>query len=91
MVSHCANPGCGKPLHYLREGRIYVFDALVGTAGTAEKRERRLEHWWLCGLCAASLILTQDPQGWIRVLPKPPATPEDGDELLTSDRSAMAS
>ena len=26
MVNQCANPKCGKPLHYLREGRIFVFD-----------------------------------------------------------------
>ena len=26
MVNQCANPSCAKPLHYLREGRIFVFD-----------------------------------------------------------------
>ena len=36
MVNNCANSGCGKPLHYLREGRIFIFDASVGTGNRAE-------------------------------------------------------
>jgi len=91
MVNHCANPGCGKPLHYLREGRIYVFDTSVGSpTPPGEKRERHLEHWWLCGDCAQSLMLVQDPQGWIRVLTKPAAIREPGDDFAP-DHPAMAS
>lgn len=82
MVSNCANPGCGKPLHYLREGRIYVFDASLGAAARREKRERHLEHYWLCGPCAETLILVQDAQGWIRILPKPAAIPESADPVI---------
>ena len=26
MISHCANPECHRPLHYLRGGRVYRFD-----------------------------------------------------------------
>jgi hypothetical protein len=89
MVSHCANPGCGKPLHYLREGRIYVFDASVGSTRPGAKRERRLEHWWLCGVCAETLILAQDSQGWIRILAKPAAIRETGDDLAP-DHPAVA-
>ena len=80
MVSHCANPGCGKPLHYLLEGRIYVFDASIATTGRNEKRERRLEHYWLCGACSASLILSQDMHGWIRILPRPAAIQASDDD-----------
>lgn len=71
MVNFCANPGCGKPLHYLREGRIYVFDASVGMNRTGQKRERQLEHYWLCGDCARMLMLVQDAQGWIRIVERP--------------------
>ena len=73
MVSNCANPGCGKPLHYLREGRIYIFDASVRTTEPGAKRVRCLEHYWLCGACAEALILVQDPQGIIHVLSRPAA------------------
>lgn len=91
MVSNCANPACGKPLHYLREGRIYVFDASAGTALNGAKRERRLEHYWLCGTCAAGLALVQDPQGWIRIVPKSPAIPEIDDCISMGSRSGLAS
>jgi len=73
MVNNCANPGCGKPLHYLREGRIYIFDATVGDSEPGVKRLRRLEHYWLCGACSEVMILMQDPQGMIRVVSKAPA------------------
>jgi len=73
MVSNCANTRCGKPLHYLRDGRIYIFDATVGASSPGEKRQRRLEHYWLCGICAETLMLTQDARGLIQVLFKPAA------------------
>ncbi len=80
MVSYCANPGCGKPLHYLREGRIYVFDASIATARRNEKRQRQLEHYWLCGGCSESLILSQDTHGWIHILPRPAAIQSSDDD-----------
>ena len=84
MVSNCANAGCGKPLHYLREGRIYVFDASAADKNPNLKRLRRLEHYWLCGACAETLMLVQDDQGMIRVLPKPAMIRE------AEDRPAVA-
>lgn len=70
MVNHCANSGCAKPLHYLREGRIFIFDVATGSSETGGKRMRHLEHYWLCGTCSRSLTLAQGANG-IRVLPKP--------------------
>lgn len=61
MVSNCANPKCGKPLHYLREGRIFVFD--VPGDGDGAKRTRRLEHYWLCGECAQRMVVQQTADG----------------------------
>lgn len=80
MVNNCANPGCGKPLHYLREGRIYIFDASTGATEPGAKRLRCLEHYWLCGLCSETLILIQDDHGAVRVLLKPAAI-RDRDEV----------
>lgn len=70
MVSNCANPKCGKPLHYLREGRIYVFDVPSGAEGPNGKRARRLEHFWLCGTCAQTMMVQQSAEG-IRAVSRP--------------------
>jgi hypothetical protein len=69
MVNQCANPKCGKPLHYLREGRIFVFDlpdpnVPVPAAGG---RPRRLQHFWLCGPCSETMMMEQAGDMQIRV------------------------
>jgi hypothetical protein len=67
MVSHCANPKCAKPLHYLREGRIFVFDVTASEADSRGKHSRRMEHYWLCGICSQSLAMEQSSDG-VRVV-----------------------
>jgi hypothetical protein len=52
MVSQCANPDCGRELHYLRDGKVYQF--VLSTKTGME----RLEHFWLCGECSKTTILT---------------------------------
>lgn len=79
MVNNCANPECGKPLHYLREGRIYIFDVSAGAVTPGGKRLRHLEHYWLCGACYETLILMQDADGAVRVLPRPATIHENGE------------
>lgn len=63
MVSNCANPKCGKPLHYLREGRIFAFEVSTGKDAANAKRTRRLEHFWLCGACAQTMTVQQSAEG----------------------------
>ena len=70
MVSNCANPKCAKPLHYLREGRIFVFEVPTGVEGPGGKRMRRLEHYWLCGECAQTMVVQQSVDG-IRAVARP--------------------
>ncbi|MGC2161759.1 MAG: hypothetical protein WA634_07630 [Silvibacterium sp.] len=60
MVNECANPKCAKPLHYLREGRIFVFDVVVGDGSESV---HRMEHFWLCGTCSKTMRLDQTTQG----------------------------
>ena len=72
MVNQCANPNCGKPLHYLREGRIFVFDlpdpdVPVPVPGG---RARRLQHFWLCGPCSETMVMEQTSEMQIRVAVK---------------------
>jgi hypothetical protein len=70
MVSHCANPLCGKPLHYLRDGRVYLFnDRMFTTGGEAHARPVHLTHYWLCGVCSLTMTMVQDAQA-IRILPR---------------------
>ena len=63
MVNHCANPKCAKPLHYLREGRIFVFDVPNNANDGSDKRTRRMEHYWLCGACSQTLVMEQSAEG----------------------------
>lgn len=60
MMSECFNPQCRKPLHYLREGRVFVF-GVKAEEGNGEPA--RLEHYWLCGDCARTYGLAQDKAG----------------------------
>jgi hypothetical protein len=76
MVNHCANPQCCKPLHYLREGRVYVFD-VTRPASAGERIPRRMEHFWLCGACSEMYFLEQVEDRTVRIMtrPKRSATP----------------
>jgi hypothetical protein len=66
MVNNCANPKCAKPLHYLRDGRIYVFDA----ESDSDAPVHRMEHFWLCGICAQTMRLEKTTEG-VRIVLKP--------------------
>jgi hypothetical protein len=67
VIDQCANPRCNKPLHYLREGRIFVFDLPDPNLPTPGGRARRLQHYWLCGACAEIMVLEQTSEMEIRV------------------------
>ncbi len=67
MISKCANPACSTQVHYMREGRLFRIEtAPQGPAGSEplefreRKPPRRIEHFWLCGKCAASFTLVMD-------------------------------
>jgi uncharacterized protein YcsI (UPF0317 family) len=71
MVNQCANTSCGKPLHYLREGRIFVFDVAVpDTLETKGNKGCHLQHFWLCGTCSESLAMEQTNSREVRVIQK---------------------
>lgn len=70
MLSQCANPACAKPLVYLREGRIFVFDVPSRNGSSESKRSRHLEHFWLCGQCARTMRLVQQGAA-VEIIHKP--------------------
>lgn len=56
MVSQCANPDCGAPFLYMREGRVVA-------VRRGEGRRARVEFFWLCGACASHLRLETAANG----------------------------
>jgi hypothetical protein len=72
MINQCANPSCSKTLHYLREGRVFVFDlpdpdVPVPAPGG---RARRLHHFWLCGSCSETMVLKQTDEMQVKIAVK---------------------
>jgi hypothetical protein len=78
MVNTCANPECAKPLHYLREGRVFIFEVATEDSGANGKKLRRLEHFWLCGGCSQTMTVMQEGDG-IKVVRRLPAIYEPDD------------
>jgi len=69
MISHCANPDCKLPFHYLRGGRLYRFDVRspsepcqdVPNAICSLKPSAAAVYFWLCERCCAKFMLTFEP------------------------------
>ena len=75
MISHCANANCAKPLLYLREGRIFVFDFPDHQAESNHgKSQNRMGHYWICGDCAEQFTLRQNSVFEVELCPKEPGT-----------------
>ena len=81
MVSNCANPKCAKPLHYLRDGRVFRFDIPDQKLAINGKRTRHIEHFWLCGVCSETLVM-EHSAGMVRVASKPQKTKRTTPELV---------
>ncbi len=78
MVSNCANPKCGVPLRYLRDGRLFQFE--IRSVADAAKEEhktgsvkrkplRQVWHYWLCGSCSSTLTLKFDQLKGLSIAP----------------------
>ncbi len=67
MLSHCANTNCNKPLHYLREGKVFLFSR-KNSSKQNSKPFQLLEHYWLCGECAREWTLTMDADQGVQLL-----------------------
>ncbi len=70
MVNNCANPQCAKPLHYLRDGRVFVFNVAGARLGPDGKRVQQIRHFWLCGDCSPSLLVECSPDAVVSVRPR---------------------
>jgi hypothetical protein len=80
MLAKCANPSCSTPLIYLREGKIFMVESPQsrtdkdGAIVIRSKASNRVEHFWLCGPCAAQMTLTYDGQRGVEVVKKGAST-----------------
>lgn len=76
MVSHCANPECRAPLHYLRSGRLYRFDVQSPTEPCrdvpdmvcAAKSKRTAVFFWLCEQCCSRFVLDFDVRKGVKLV-----------------------
>ena len=63
MVSQCANPDCGAPFLYLRQGKLFA----IPRPGFPP-RHSRVEYFWLCGNCAGKLKIDSFHDGGVPIL-----------------------
>lgn len=78
MLSRCANQRCSKPFLRLREGKLYLVEtdrlAKPGEAAAppfvrARQQQRVVQHYWLCGDCAAQWTLIYDRDHGVALVP----------------------
>lgn len=77
MVSKCANPNCNTRFRYLRSGKLFHFDVTVADGNSkngaakqgVKKPAHKVEHFWLCEQCAASMTLKNEKNQGIIVIP----------------------
>jgi len=65
MIAKCANPVCSTAFHYLREGKIFRMECDPSGSPlkpklAGSKPVRKIEHFWLCGPCSATLTLVMN-------------------------------
>jgi len=68
MVSKCANPECSTPFLYFRHGRLFRVEVQPSRERgesleadlSVRKPERRIEFFWLCEECAATMTLNAE-------------------------------
>jgi hypothetical protein len=82
MLSKCANPDCTASFHYLRDGKLFQIDVSNGNATEAQPRlvsdrkpQHRIEYFWLCARCSATMTLAVHPDKGVVAIPLPAAVP----------------
>jgi hypothetical protein len=61
MITKCANQSCGQPFRYFRGGRLFIVDVGLNAqsidSSTTDRAPLKLEHFWLCELCAETMTM----------------------------------
>ncbi len=72
MLSKCANPNCDARFLHLREGKLFRMHPGLQLVG--QKRPlQRIEYFWLCSRCAATMTLASDGNSGVVIVPMPAA------------------
>ena len=78
MVGRCANPECGIPFRYYRDGKLFRFELSAPSTALTVRSEtvtrRRIEDFWLCGACASKMTLISEDGVGVRMRPLPRTT-----------------
>lgn len=73
MVGRCANPECGIPFRYYRDGKLFRFEVSAHSTALRVRPEaatrRRIEDFWLCGACASKMTLISEDGLGVRTRP----------------------
>jgi hypothetical protein len=74
MLTKCANSSCSNLFHYFGEGKVFEIRS-EGSSGAAHgshaKKRKRVEHYWLCSSCSATLTIATDSAHNVLVIPRP--------------------
>src|SRR5271157_4259546 len=61
MITKCANERCGQPFLFFRGGKLFIVDgrsdAQTGDGTNPDRALHKVEHFWLCEHCAATMTL----------------------------------
>lgn len=88
MVAKCANPRCGRPFRYLREGRLFRLEPDPAFDSRADF-DHSIEYFWLCGACSDLMTLRLDAQGRIFTEDAAPAAGHAGDFAIISRHGGL--
>ncbi len=77
MLGHCVNPDCRVSLQSFNEGRLFQFEIVSISVPASdesalpfdEKPRRQTSHFWLCGTCASSMLVTLEPLQGLKLVP----------------------
>ena len=79
MLSKCLNQNCSETFQYLGQGRLYRIDfteagrkrAQAGKQSPSSNLSKsdRMEHFWLCENCAATMTIELSEDGAVRLVP----------------------
>ena len=68
MLSKCANPNCDALFHYLKDGRLFRMNPRLQLVGQ-RRPVQKIEYFWLCAQCAATMTLASDGNSGVVVVP----------------------
>jgi hypothetical protein len=77
MLGHCVNPDCRVSLQSFNEGRLFQFEIVSISVPASdecalpfdEKPRRQTSHFWLCGTCASTMLVTLEPLEGLKLVP----------------------